>query len=481
MHKVTPSAQKRTPRHSLPPVLASVCLIAMLAVGGCTMMPDYLRPDAPVAEQFSIGSDTSGDASEIHWRDFFTDPQLESYIEIALENNRDLRVAVLTVEQARAQYRISRSDLFPSINAAGHYTRSRTPGDTSKGGTIDGSTGNQFNVSVGTTAWELDLFGRVRSLNRSALESYFAQTEIQRATQLSLVAQVATQYLILCEQEAQLALARQTLLAVEKSYGFNKKQFDVGSASELDLQTSGAQVETARLNVITFERTTAQAANFLALLIGQPLPPDLPAGRSLQSQRVLADIPAGLPSDLIAQRPDILAAEHTLLAANANIGAARAAFFPHISLTGFAGSSSVELSRLFSQPAHVWSFAPQISVPIFSGGSNLANLDVAKVSKRIEIANYEKTIQIAFREVADALAGRATFDRALTAQEALVAAQQRRFDLTNILYRNGTDAYLAVLLAQQDLYAAQSGLVTTRTDRLANLITLYKSLGGGWR
>ena len=271
------------------------------------------------------------------------------------------------------------------------------------------------------------------------------------------------------------------MLAVEKSYGFNKKQFDVGSASELDLQTSSAQVETARLNVITFERTTAQAANFLALLIGQPLPADLPPGHSLQSRQLLADIPAGLPSDLITQRPDILAAEHTLLAANANIGAARAAFFPAISLTGFAGSSSVELSRLFSKPAQVWSFAPQISLPIFSGGSNRANLDVARVSKRIEIANYEKTIQIAFREVADALAGRATFDRALTAQEALVAAQQRRFDLTNILYRNGTDAYLAVLLAQQDLYSARSGLVTTRTDRLTNLITLYKSLGGGWR
>ena len=462
-------------------LIASVCLLAVLAVSGCTMIPEYLRPKAPVAEQFLVGSATSGDAAEIRWRDFFTDPRLKSYIEIALENNRDLRVAVLNVERARAQYRISRSDLFPSIDAAGNYTRSRSPGDTSKGGTIDGSTGNQFNVSVGTIAWELDLFGRVRSLNRSALESYFAQTEIQRAIYLSLVAQVATQYLILSEQEAQLDLARQTLLAVEKSYGFNKKQFDVGSASELDLQTSSAQVETARLNVITFERTTAQAANFLALLIGQPLPADLPPGHSLQSRQLLADIPAGLPSDLITQRPDILAAEHTLLAANANIGAARAAFFPAISLTGFAGSSSVELSRLFSKPAQVWSFAPQISLPIFSGGSNRANLDVARVSKRIEIANYEKTIQIAFREVADALAGRATFDRALTAQESLVAAQQRRFDLTNILYRNGTDAYLAVLLAQQDLYSARSGLVTTRTDRLTNLITLYKSLGGGWR
>jgi multidrug efflux system outer membrane protein len=463
------------------------------------MIPKYLRPDAPVAAMFPGGSNKPGDAADIGWRDFFTDPRLKRYVEIALENNRDLRVAVLNVEQARTQYRISRSNLFPKIDATGNYTRSRTPGDTTKPNNStsstagldpalaalftpsSGSTGNQFSVSVGTTAWELDLFGRVRSLNRYALETYFATGETRRSTQLSLVAQVAVQYLTLREQEEQLALARQTLLAVQKSYDLNKKAFDIGTASELDLSTADAQVQTARINVIAFERLAAQAANYLALLIGGPLPTDLPPGRSLSAQKVLADIPSGLPSDLIARRPDILAAEHTLLAANANIGAARAAFFPVISLTTSAGNTSVELSRLFSKPAQVWNFSPQISIPIFNGGSNLANLDVAKINKRIEIANYEKSIQTAFREVADALAGRTTYTRELSAQEALVAAQQRRYDLSEARFRQGVDSYLAVLLAQQDLYTAQRDLVSTRADRLANLIMLYKSLGGGWR
>ena len=478
--------------------------LVLTALAGCTMIPRYFQPEAPVPGRFPGGSAQSGNAADLAWREFFKDPRLKRCIEIALENNRDLRVAVLNVEQARAQYRISRSSLFPRIDATGSYTRARTPGDTSKPGaptttvtTVDptttaltsattstsssGFTSNQFSVSVGTTAWELDLFGRVRSLNRQALETYFSRDETRRATQISLVAQVATQYLTLREQEEQLALARQTLMAVQKSYDLNKKQFDIGTASELDFSTADAQVQTARINVITFERLTAQAGNYLALLIGQPLPTDLPPGRALRAQGVIADIPSGLPSDLIARRPDILAAEHTLLAANANIGAARAAFFPVISLTTSAGNTSVELSRLFSKPAQMWSFSPQISIPIFTGGSNLANLDVAKINKRIEIANYEKSIQTGFREVADALAGRATYDRSLNAQEALVAAQQRRYDLTDQRYRGGADSYLSVLLAQQDLYSAQRDLVSTRTDRLANLITLYKSLGGGLR
>ena len=514
-------------------------LLTALALGGCTMIPKYFRPDAPVAGRFPGGSSKPGDAADIGWRDFFNDARLKRYVEIALVNNRDLRVAMLNVEQARAQYRISRADLFPRIDATGIYRRFRSAGDTTSdsksnprnaasgvatggatngtggttgaggtptGGTAggidptagggvttssavgsvssgrnNGSTSNLFSVSVGTTAWELDFFGRVRSLNRGALEAFFANIETRRSTEIALVAQVASQYLTLREQEEQLALARQTLFAVEKSNALNKKQFEIGTASELDFSTSDAQVQTARVNVIGFERLTAQAANFLALIIGQPLPTDLPRGQSLRAQGILADIPSGLPSDLIASRPDILSAEHTLLAANANIGAARAAFFPVISLTTSAGNTSVELSRLFSKPAQVWSFAPQISIPIFAGGSNLANLDVAKISKRIEIANYERTIQTAFREVADALAGRTTYNREVAAQEALVAAQQRRYDLTDLRYRNGADSYLAVLLAQQDLYAAQRDLVSTRADRLANLILLYKSLGGGWR
>jgi outer membrane protein, multidrug efflux system len=476
----------------------AAALCAVVALSGCTMIPKYLRPAPPVAGRFPGGSSQSGNASDIHWRDFFHDPRLKRCIELALVNNRDLRVAALNVEHARAEYRIQRSALLPTIDGSGSYTRARTPAFAIPGGSsapLSGGTSaasaltpvvsqaytvNEFSASVGTTAYELDLFGRVRSLSRQALETYFANDQTRRSTQLSLVAQVATQYLTLREQEEQLALARQTLLAVQKSYDLNKRAFDIGTASELDVSTSDGQVQTARINTITYERLAAQAANYLALIVGQPLPADLPPGRSLSSQGVMSDIPSGLPSDLIERRPDILSAEHTLLAANASIGAARAAFFPTISLTTSAGDTSIQLSQLFTKGAEMWSFSPQITIPIFTGGKNLATLDAAKVSKQIEVANYEKSIQTAFREVADGLAGRVTYNRELGAREALVAAQQRRYDLTEKRYRQGVDSYLSVLLAQQDLYSAQRDLVSTYTDRLANLITLYKSLGGGW-
>jgi len=471
-------------------------LCVALALGGCTMIPEYQRPQSPVAENFPGDSaNVSGDAADIRWRDFFSDPRLVRLIEIALENNRDFRVAALNIEQAQAQYRIERSGLFPRVDAVGFYARqhgaandSSTQTSSPDGGSAAAPpttgnllTGEEFSLTVGTTAYELDLFGRVRSLNRRALETYFAREEARRSVQLALVAEVATQYLTLREQQEQLALARQTLSAVQQSYDLNKRKLDIGTASELDLQTADTQVQTARVNVVALERLSAQAENLLSFLIGQPLPEDLPDGRSLREQGVLTEIPAGLPSDLLTRRPDILAAEHTLLAANADIGAARAAFFPVIALTGNTGIANIELSQLFTNDAFVWSFAPQISVPIFTGGANTANLDVAKVRKRIEIANYEKTIQVAFREVADGLAGRATYDREIGNREALVAAQQRRYDLTDVRYRNGADSYLAVLLAQQDLYAAQRDLLRSRTERLANLVTLYKALGGGWQ
>lgn len=464
-------------------------LVAALALAGCTMIPKYNRPAAPVSARFPDGTDHSGDASDIRWRDFFTDPRLKRLVELSLANNRDLRVAALTVERYQAEYRIQRAALFPSVNATGNYTRSLTSGETLGGGSgaagaaasSNGYTSNQFSVSVGTTAYEVDLFGRVRSLNKQALETYFASDETRRSTEISLVAQVATQYLTLIEDEEELKLARQTLAAVQESYNLNKKQFDIGTGSELDLSTADAQVQTARVNVFNYERLIDQAANYLVLLVGQPLPANLPPGRSLAGQGTFADLPSGLPSDLIERRPDILSAEHTLLAANADIGAARAAFFPVITLTASGGNTSLQLSHLFNHAAAVWSFAPQISVPIFNGGSNAATLDADVLSKRIEIANYEKSIQTAFREVADALVARGRYTQQTSAQELLVAAEQRRYDLSNLRYRQGVDSYLTVLTAQQDLYSAQNSLISTRTDRLANLITLYKALGGGWK
>ena len=474
---------------------------AVCALAGCTMIPRYQRPAAPVAGRFPDGADRSGDAADIGWRDFFADPRLKQLVALALENNRDLRVAALTVAQYQAEYRIQRSALFPTIDATANYTRSRSAGYTSGatgvatntaavGATslgsesttgLNGSTSNLFSVSVGTTSYEVDLFGRVRSLNQQALETYFSSDETRRSTQISLVAQVATQYLDLLEEQEQLALARQTLAAVQVQYDLNKRSFDAGADSELDVATANAQVQTARVQVFEYERLVDQAANYLSLLVGEPLPAGLPPGRSLAGQGTFAPVPSGLPSDLIARRPDILAAEDTLLAANANIGAARAAFFPVISLTASGGRTSVQLSQLFTPAAAVWSFAPQISLPIFNGGSNLATLDEAKVEKRIEVANYEKAIQTAFREVADALVARDRYNGEVSAQESLVAAEQRRYDLSNLRFRQGADNYLTVLTAQQDLYSAQTNLINTRTERLGNLITLYKALGGGWK
>ncbi len=327
-------------------------------------------------------------------------------IELALANNRDLRVAMLNVEQSRAQYRITRSASFPTVDGGGSYTRAHASGITA----------DQWSASLGTTAYELDLFGRVRSLNKQALEKYLATEEAQRSAQISLVAEVATQYFALRQAEEQLQLARQTLTAVQESYALNKATFDAGASNELDLRTAEGQVQTAKINVLTYERQLAQAENALVLLVGQPLPTDLPAPSSFSDTNMLADIPAGLPSDLVQRRPDILEAEHTLKAANANIGAARAAFFPTITLTASIGTTSSQLSKLFGSGTGVWSFSPQVTVPIFTGGQNRADLDSAKVSTRIEVANYEKAIQTAFREVADALVANSSYATQIEAE-----------------------------------------------------------------
>jgi multidrug efflux system outer membrane protein len=435
------------------------------------MIPHYQRPAAPVPTTFpGGGSDQSSLAADIRWKDFFTDPRLKRLVELSLRNNRNLRVAALTVEQYRAQYRIQFAELLPTVDAGGSYTRARSFRTNS----------SEFTANVGTTAYEVDLFGRVRSLTGQALETYLASDETRRSTEIMLVAQVASQYLTLLDDQEQLDLARQTLVSVQRSYDLNKLGSDNGTTSQLDLATAEGQVHTAQVSILEYERLSAQAINYLTLLVGEQLPADLPSGETLVGQGSFTNLPVGLTSDLIERRPDILSAEHTLLAANANIGAARAAFFPVITLTGSGGYTSLQLSQLFTRASVAWSFEPQISVPIFNGGSNIATLDYAVVSKRLEVANYEQVIQTAFREVADALVARDRYTSELTAQEKLVAAEQRRYDLSNQLYREGIDTYLTVLTAQQDLYTAQSLLITTRTNRLSNLVTLYEALGGGW-
>ncbi len=459
--------------------LPLLCLV--LTLSGCHFIPPYARPGAPVADAFPGGSKSGGKAvAEVGWRDFFADSRLKQLIALALEENRDLRVAMLNVEQSRAQYRIARAGYFPTIQAATSYTRESVPVTVAPGATVSPAT-SSWSASLGSTAYEIDFFGRVHSLNAQAIEKYLATEEGLRNARLALVAQVATQYFTQRQLEEQLQLARQTVESVQQLYGLNKSTFDAGTTTELDLRTAETQVLTAKVNVLTYERQAAQAQNQLVLLLGSPLPSRLPAPRPLGGSHVMSGIPVGLPSALLERRPDILQAEHTLKAANANIGAARAAFFPVVSLTGSTGSTSLELSRLFGRGTGSWSFSPQITVPIFTGGLNRANLDVAKISARIEVANYQKAIQTAFHEVADCLVARGYYSRQVATQEDLVKAQQRRYALAETRFRQGVDTYLNVLSAQQDLYGSQRTLIETRFESLSNLVTLYKALGGGWK
>lgn len=450
-------------------------------LGGCTMMPKYERPAAPVSNSWPNGAPagtSTNSAADIDWREFFDDARLQKLIEIALENNRDLRVAALRVEQARAQYRIQRADLFPGAQGNAGMTRMKTSGaaTTFGGGTVI----TTYSVNV-EAAYEIDLFGRIRSLKKEALEKYFATDEARKTAQIALVSEVASEYLNWLQLTEAAKIAQDTLKTVQDAYDLNKQSFDAGVGTELDLQTAQAQVQTARVNVANYTQLLAQSQNALTLLIGEPMPNDLPEGQKLQQQQLLALSPADIPAEVLQRRPDVLAAEHTLIAANADIGAARSAFFPRIMLTGSAGTASAKLSDLFTGPSGTWSFSPQITVPIFEAGSTWAKLDTAKVGKLIEVANYEKAIQTAFREVADALATRSVIDEKIEAQERLVQAEQRRFDLTSARFKQGVDSYVTVLLAQQDLYAAQQNLLQFQAARLLNAVTLYRSLGGGWK
>ncbi|KIG03997.1 efflux transporter outer membrane subunit [Caballeronia concitans] len=465
-------------KHSL--IAAAVAVLA----AGCTLEPTYERPAAPVSANFPAGGVYAAQpnvaqgvaAADIGWRAFFVDARLQRLIDIALKNNRDLRVSVLNIQAAQAQYRIVRSELFPAISAQADQSKQRTPRDLSF---FDKTISNTYSVGL-NASWEIDLFGRVQSLKDQALAQYFSTAYARKAFEVSLISQVASQYLQVLQADDLLRVTEGTLKTARASYDIVKLQFDNGAASELDVSQSQTVVESANANLQAQQRARAQAVNALVLLLGEPMPDDLPAGMPLNDQHFLTDIPAGLPSDLLTRRPDIMEAEQNLLAANANIGAARAAFFPRISLTGSFGTLSPTLGGLFKAGSAAWSFAPTITLPIFEGGENQANLDLANVQKNIRIAQYEKAIQSAFRDVADGLAARGTYDQQIQALERDTAAQQRRLDLSTMRYRQGVDSYLGVLTAQQDLYAAQQSLIVARTQRLANLVTLYQALGGGW-
>jgi outer membrane protein, multidrug efflux system len=452
-------------------------------LSACTLAPKYARPAAPVAaayENVEANAATAIPAADIGWKEFFPDPELQNLLIRALVNNRDLRIATLNVEAARAQYRIQRADLVPSIDAEGSATNQRTPGDLSRTGSSELT--RAYSAGVGVTAFELDLFGRVRSLRNAALEEFFSLEENRTAAQLLLVSEVANAWLTLIADRELLQLASETRDSQKKSFDLTKLRFDQGVSSEIDLYRSESTWREAEVDIAQQTRRVATDRNALALLVGEPLPPETGSGaHAIESQTFARELPAGLPAELLTRRPDVRAAEHALLAANANIGAARAAFFPSIELTGFYGSASTDLSTLFESGQASWSFVPQIRLPIFSGGANLANLDLANVRKHIEIARYEQSIQVAFREVADALVSRSTFEDQVRAQEALTHAAEESYRLADLRYRGGVDSYLGTLIAQRDMYDAQRALIVTRLAGAINTVQLYQALGGGWK
>jgi multidrug efflux system outer membrane protein len=447
------------------------------------MAPKYTRPDAPVPAQWPAGAaynETKSAASvpaaaELPWREFFTDERLQKIIGIALDNNRDLRVAALNVERARALYGIQRASLLPSVNAVGLMSKQLIPADLSTTGSA--MVAEQYSVNLGIISWEIDFFGRIRSLKDQALEEYLATEDARSSAQISLVSAVAQAYLTLAADRENLRLMSSTLEAQETSYKMIRKRYDVGLSSGLDLLRAQSQVDTARGDVARYTQLTAQDENALNLLVGSPLPSALlPA--ELGSVSLPKEISPGLSSELLLRRPDVLAAEHQLKAANANIGAARAAFFPNISLTAAIGTASAELSGLFKAGQGTWLFAPQIIMPIFDARMWSA-YDVTKVEKEISVAQYEKVIQTAFREVADALAVRGTVNQQIAAQQSLVDAVAETYRLSNERYIKGIDSYLSVLDAQRSLYGAQQVLIVLRLARIVNTVALYKVLGGG--
>jgi outer membrane protein, multidrug efflux system len=480
-------------------ILRSTCFLAAAVatlLPACTLEPHYHRPPPPVP---ALPGGTVGGtaAADIGWREFFPDPQLQQLIALALTNNRDLRVAALNVQSAQAQYRIQRAELFPTVNANAVEQVQEIPigvleaefpnasaaaaGAAGSAAPTGGITVHTYNVGVGFTNYELDLFGRIRSLSHAALQQYFSSGETRRSVQLTLVAEVATGYLAVLTDQTLINITLDTLKSQEESYALTQKMFNGGTSTELAVRQAETTVDTARAELAQYKRQLAQDRDALQLLLGAPIPDGIDFSSGLDRPNVVAELEEGIPSDVLVHRPDILAAEHQLMAANAQIGAARADFLPAISLTGNFGTESSQLSGLFKAGSRAWTFSPQISLPIFAGGANVANLQATNLARATAVAQYEKAIQTGFQEVADALVARSTLDEQLAAQQALVTASAAAYRLSDMRYRGGVDSYLTALVAEVQLYSAQQQLQTVRLLRLQNLVTLYKALGGGLR
>lgn len=458
-------------------------IVMISLISGCSLIPEYSRPDAPVPAQWPKGdayktNDANANipaATDITWRQFFTDKKLQQIIEIALQNNRDLRIAALNVERARGIYGIQRAELLPTIDAFADYARQRVPADFS--GTGESETVEQYSVNLGTASWEIDFFGRIRSLKDRALKEYFASEQARRSAQILLIAEAANAYLTLAADRESLKLAQYTLDTQQQAYDLIKRRFEIGLSQELDLLRVQTQVDSARVDTAIFTRLVAQDQSALDLLVGAPVSTDL-LPEDLSSVSQPQEISAGVSSEVLLYRPDILAAENLLMAANANIGAARAALFPRIALTTSIGTASSELSGLFQGGSGTWIFAPQIVMPIFDPRAWSA-LTVTRTDQKIAVTQYERSIQTAFKEVADALATQGTIEDQLLAQQSLTDAAAETYRLQNTRYLKGIDSYLGVIDAQRSLYAAQQGLVSFHLAKLSNQSRLYAVLGGG--
>lgn len=459
--------------------MRALILPLVLALSACTLAPELAKPELPVPAMFPGHplTDTQTHASELGWRTMFGDPRLQRLIKLALDNNRDLRLAALNVEGVQAQYGIQRAARLPSIDSTASVTRQRTAASPATPATVQ----KQYGLNVGTSAFEVDLFGRVRSLSDAALARYLASEQGRRATQISLIGAVADAYFAERLAQEQQGLAERTLADWRQSLDLARRLKEASQNSGLDVAQAEGQVASAEADLEARTRAVAQARNALRLLIGTELPGNLPAPLPLDGQPVMTVLPAGLPSDLLFRRPDILQAEQNLKAANADIGAARAAFFPLLALTASLGYASPGMNSLFEGSNRLWIFAPQITLPIFHGGKLRAELKLAEVRKSSAIAEYEKTIQTAFREVADGLAGQETFGRQIEAQTRAVASTERRTALSRLRYQAGLDGRLELLDSERQLYSARQTLLDLRRSEFGNAVALYKALGGGMK
>jgi multidrug efflux system outer membrane protein len=494
----------------------AIVLLAASTLAGCNLAPKYVRPVGAVPATlpqdgiYPAAASDAPDVTKIGWQEFFTDDRLRRTIALGLENNRDLRIAAANVLQARAQYRIQRADLVPSttLSGSGTYTNNIQGATGALGGAAGGGAGTGsgtgvgagagaggtglgvgvgssssnlefYSVNAGFSAFELDLFGRVRNLNRAALEQYFATEEAQRSTRISLIAEIATAWLTYASDQDQLRISQESLKSFEQSLELTRAQFRIGVASELEARQAETTYQGARNDIAVLKTRVAQDKNALDLLVGAPVVNDLlPQGLG-DANAALQVLPTGLSSDILLRRPDVLQAEHQLIAQNANIGAARAAMFPRISLTATLGTISTALSGLFAGGSFTYTGAPSVSLPLFDGGRLRGNLDVARAQQQAAVSTYERTVQTAFREVADALAQRGTIDEQIAAQTARVEAANVALKISDARYRTGVESFLTTLDSQRTAYSAQQLLVTTRLNRASNMVELYRSLGGG--